>query len=937
MADIIRGKLVVISTKNKNDNGLRITFPTKKGGMSNPTIISLGHLHPDLAVKPVSELNGLEVDMELEGGQVRRIRPIDAAWIAPSASTKNAGTSNQAFGNTQKPQNSTGAQDRGNFPGRQNQGDRRKNTPANLPGDFHNPYNFVPALPRDNQKVQDSGLGDSHPIGHGRYEENCWSGKIAVTLTTVTPLLIPDAARVKEIEDSSAKKVIVNGKTQKRKSGHYSYPIRIGLDDKPYLPPTSIKGMLRSAYEAVTNSRLSVFEKDHENRLAYRMPTDMGLGMVPARIESDADGQKVIRLFPGTSNIGLDGKPITDLMYAAWLPRYYKGKISRDAVTYSDRKPPAHKDAVEVWLEKFQHSRWQRDQNSKDPKKGRHIDDFKYWRVREVVHSGNSDFLKPEQPVPTPNRSKSDCNGYSYHESLGEFKKAHGFVCITNPNIDRKHDERVFFEGSTKIIVAPSEQEMKDLEKQWKNLITDYQEIHRDEICKSHKLSPPVLKNSVWSRHIKDDGFTLATHERNLEVGTLCYARVQKTDSSYQVLGLYPVIIAKELFSVDPQSLLANELRPATNIEQLSPADRVFGWVRQKEGGGSGGAYKGNLRIHSIQCPDLPKDQLIQEFGETGFPLNILGQPKPQQARFYVADQTGQPLPQTTEKKDGYSEGHSLRGRKVYPHHANLPPQYWADSLEDNWADPLEDKTQTNQDGYFQEYRRPHEPQCEENRQTRKIEPILKADGTFKLDFTKEQRDDQNRSIQAWVKPNVTFTFSIDVTNLSKVELGALLWLLSLPENHYHRLGGGKPLGFGSVRLEIDWENTDLRKGEDWQQYYRSLLQPLSNLNLREAEATVQQFQESFEQAYGSGNGEKFADILLIQAFCRCAKGFEDGLPIHYPRTRKPGQTGAVPPNPEGKAFEWFVANERTGNQGGPKVSLPPLWDETGLRILPSR
>lgn len=40
--------------------------------------------------------------------------------------------------------------------------------------------------------------------------------------------------------------------------------------------------------------------------------------------------------------------------------------------------------------------------------------------------------------------------------------------------------------------------------------------------------------------------------------------------------------------------------------------------------------------------------------------------------------------------------------------------------------------------------------------------------------------------------------------NLSAVELGALAWLLSLPKEHFFRFGGGKPLGFGSVRLDLE-------------------------------------------------------------------------------------------------------------------------------------
>ncbi|TVQ16295.1 MAG: TIGR03986 family CRISPR-associated RAMP protein, partial [Leptolyngbya sp. DLM2.Bin15] len=133
---------------------------------------------------------------------------------------------------------------------------------------FHNPYNFVPALPRDGVRGE---LGDREPKGHGRYLPNRWTGRIAVKLTTVTPLLIPDAA----------------GMTADDKD-HKTFPIRIGADGNPYLPPTSIKGMLRSAYEAVTNSRLSVFES-HDARLAHRLPAQDGANVKPVCVEKKGD------------------------------------------------------------------------------------------------------------------------------------------------------------------------------------------------------------------------------------------------------------------------------------------------------------------------------------------------------------------------------------------------------------------------------------------------------------------------------------------------------------------------------------------------------------------------------------------------------------------------------------------------------------------------
>ena len=798
------GKLLVIGGKTLqvkfiNAKGKEVSFNIKESELSPPLL--------EKKKNAIAQLDGLEVEFEEVGGQPQQLRE---------------------------------------------KGKKFENSPS---GDFHNPYNFVPALPRNTEKVKKSELGDRAPSGHDSYKDDLWSGKISVTLTTVTPLLIPDAAEATEDD-----------------KGHKTYDIRM-VDGKPYLPPTSIKGMLRSAYEAVTNSRLSVFVK-HEDRLAFRMPTNLGIQMVPARIEKDNNGNKVICLLPGTSSIQSDGTPSPNLMYAAWLPRYWRGKISSNAIKYPSGQLPEHQHEVEAWVEKFQHSRW-------DKRSNQHIDDFQYWRVRKIVLLGDT---LEHQPSPTSQIDKKE--GYSHHKSLGTIEKICGFVCITNPNIDRKHDERVFFNNGIQILKVLHTDELEKLEKQWKNLITNYQEIHEDEICKKHKDSPPALTNSAWSRHIKGTGYSLATHERTLDPDTLCYARVRKSNNEYEILGLYPVIIAKELFAVNPLSLLSEELRPATQRDKLSPADRVFGWVNQ-DGKGS---YKGCLRVNTVQCSS---NDSVENFGDNGFPLAILGQPKPQQARFYIAkDNQGTPLDKGIRKEDSYQSNYSLRGRKVYPHHSNLPAQYW--------KNPVDNRPQ---EGHFQEYRRPQKNNA-------------------------EQRDDQNRSIKAWVKPNTTFSFNIDVTNLSDIELGALLWLLSLPEGNYHRLGGGKPLGFGSAKLIINWDKTDLRKGEAWRDFYSSLTSVL-NSSPRGAEAAIKVFKDTVAEVYG--NSQSFEQIRFIQAFTCGCQGFSDNKPVHYPRKRQQQGQNPVPPHPDGETFKWFVENERIGTPGGLKVSLPELWNETGL------
>lgn len=67
--------------------------------------------------------------------------------------------------------------------------------------------------------------------------------------------------------------------------------------------------------------------------------------------------------------------------------------------------------------------------------------------------------------------------------------------------------------------------------------------------------------------------------------------------------------------------------------------------------------------------------------------------------------------------------------------------------------------------------------------------------------YEKEIIKDKQHTIIKAVKPGTIFNFRIRFENLSKVELGALLFVLDLPENHYHKLGMGKPLGLGSIKI----------------------------------------------------------------------------------------------------------------------------------------
>jgi len=62
------------------------------------------------------------------------------------------------------------------------------------------------------------------------------------------------------------------------------------------------------------------------------------------------------------------------------------------------------------------------------------------------------------------------------------------------------------------------------------------------------------------------------------------------------------------------------------------------------------------------------------------------------------------------------------------------------------------------------------------------------------------ENDTQHTVIRP-VNKGVTFKGRIRFENLTKEELGALLFVLNLPENCHHKLGMGKPLGLGSIKI----------------------------------------------------------------------------------------------------------------------------------------
>ena len=770
---------------------------------------------------------------------------------------------------------------------------------------FHNPYTFIPTPPRQKAIQEGEFAGDFNPLkcglDHASLKDGLWTGHIPIKLTTVTPLVLPKTEGEKR--DSSQ---------------HQTYDV---LD---YIPESSLRGMLRSAYEVVTNSRYACFRND--DRLAYRMIPRESLKLIPAIIENGNNpGELEACLYPGTSAIGPQ-RP-NGPMYAAMLNKNAK---------YVNGGEPKTRD--EVWAEI----------DCRRHKRG-----YQYWKVLQISPTSN-------------NLVKQSATG----------KIVKGHVLITNENMGNKHDERIFFIHG-KNAKNPIKCAVTHLKDSWRMRIQSYRDAHsetdifkrkgaQDKPWKKIDKGADQQDEMGWSPHLYEDGkhndrWNRPTHDAlELRVGDMVYARCEFNDKG-EITGikdLFPVMISRELYKASPEELLDDSLKPAKRMCKLSPADRLFGWVLQKETQDQEKTsedadksssndtekqdqdrkipkgYKSRIRV---VCDDGPRPKIVQRFGGGSLPLTILGQPKPAQGRFYVA-KDGKPQDKKGKQAAGYEvdmkKTKSLRGRKQYWHHQGLEAELKEDKQNQcYWEPSVEDRTFKKRKDRYQEYRRP--------------DILNKQDNRHKL-----QTDSQNRSITGWIEPGTEFKASLYVQNLQPEEVGALLWLLTLPDKHYFRMGYGKPLGFGSVKMKIDKERLingclPLGKSDDWKAYYKTLFGDLSYATLDKCkqEKYIEKFKESIENAYkrsdegqepkketfenfeqlaaseGVTTPEKqgFDGLPFISGFLRVLQGPGDNAPIHYPRLED--EEGGYKPNPEGKNFEWFTKNEDNKKHALPLVT----------------
>ena len=246
------------------------------------------------------------------------------------------------------------------------------------PDQFANPYYFLRLEKRDDFE---SDLRDKKYASLRRYDPELYSGKLCVQMKAKTPLIICDQPENAEAD-------------------HKTYPLRKDKSGLPSIAASSVRGMIRGAYEGVTNSRFGVFpfkdvpELDKQanfRRLGYRMMAKEGLGLVPVRVDLANATAKLLMGTNGTlPRLNRGNWDVGGEMYAAWVPQYERDiGLDANGVTLEGARLQ-HGDEAFCWLEKMRRTR---------------TPEFSFWRVRRAARKEADLGDQPEPSGPTNNYS----------------------------------------------------------------------------------------------------------------------------------------------------------------------------------------------------------------------------------------------------------------------------------------------------------------------------------------------------------------------------------------------------------------------------------------------------------------------------------------------------------------------------------------------------
>ena len=385
-------------------------------------------------------------------------------------------------------------------------------------------------------------------------------------------------------------------------------------------------------------------------------------------------------------------------------------------------------------------------------------------------------------------------------------------------------------------------------------------EISRDEI---EKKLYPVLESYLAQPDLRTRGTAeRAYREYQKDLETFLKTRgegyfpVNYSKAGEGILYLAPACITKEL-SVNSIGKLAGAFAPCkiSKGERICPACDLFGYVEADNQSCMGSKIR--FSDLYVEKKKNPEEYYYSERNSGKITLTSLGEPKLGNTEFYLQRPEGANFwtyDYYTRERNTYANPGVLRGRKYYWHHQRL-------EIENL----------------------PH------------IEP-----------------GNLNKTIRP-VRDKVVFEGKLYFESISYKQFKQLIWILnSGTEGLGLKLGGAKPLGFGSVSCKVKKVCERKIWVEDGKLNYKADEEyAFQGLTYEKAELSTEVKDEFY----------KIANLEAVS----------EDVEITYPKTRQ--QRNIVLQ----EGYQWFVHNHRTLNGGGMargrndinvKQELPPILSE---------
>jgi len=620
---------------------------------------------------------------------------------------------------------------------------------------FHASANRIPVIRRSalglSQYQHFTYLRDDTPTPLDTIDFESWSGSIDIVVRTHTPIVYGNQDAINHT---------------------------IALPSTPqgeiYMAPTMIKGLISSAYEKVTSSRLRIFG-DHSKPLTYRMDPAESTHLVPVRIHNDGTTTKAIPLYGSTKTKDHITRPNgteIPILFTATLLNMEAGGIRFRAGSGINQKRLV--DLTKPTDTSVPYREIMFD--------ARLVDNgaYAHWlitalyanRGKQIERIELFDYTKSNL-IFVPGESLDMITGYVYATTTTEDRQwgKSTFTIKTANGIEtaKKISERVFFAkpdiNNDEGIDVPD-----DVINRYLLIIDSYIQEYRE--AKVKRVANRFIKEPDLGSRIRTEG-------------ALAYAVIDEADKRNPVLDtLVPISIGRTSYKCSPYDIArANYSSPAETAVEASPADRLFGYVarpRDREGDGDQSpcdALRGRVLFGLIDTSKVKMDTGV-------VPIRPLLSPRPSSARRYLTRAFG--------REAGENVNTPERPIKRSQYYSDDPQQALGACVFPTDRSAL---SRRNNLGF----------------------PI-------KALRLPEDSDNVSTTIHSWIAPGSELRTTIRFEGLTRSELSILLWLLQ-PENlspesdsdsvrtddgnlaeqniGFFQIGMGKPLGLGLVTIEI--------------------------------------------------------------------------------------------------------------------------------------